>query len=82
MPRESPDLYSYSGSIFFYTGKRILNELEEEYADPIADFKLLISLESCQNLVRNCVEETLNSLLDAETVRLVNAERISRSLTS
>ena len=31
-----------------------------------------------KDLVRNSVEETLNSLLDAEADRLVNAERYAR----
>ncbi len=31
-----------------------------------------------KGLVRNSVEETLNSLLDAEAERLVNAERYAR----
>ena len=35
-----------------------------------------------KDLVRNSVEETLNSLLDAEADRLVNAERYASFITA
>ena len=35
-----------------------------------------------KDLVRNSVEETLNSLLDAEADRLVNAERYAPFITT